>query len=241
MYAIPTISPKMAATWLLDSKIPKRKKMKDARGQEHHSQWRTSSTYATLNTTTQPYVVVVSEHVRPEVRHHHDQIINRKQPTEGTTSQQVGNLQATHNHWTKQLLGKQRRLVIPVRTPSSTNIARIITHSRLQKGRNDINNRSQLHASDHQQYQYPYPCWSCSRPSKTQIIRSWQHSLHITPSLTSHPGYWRWCSNHESRVSSSTSHADTWCRNSTNQTMTPLLLECPPWCSQKCCVFPHCG
>ena len=37
-----------------------------------------------------------------------------------------------------------------MRTPSSTNIARIITHSRLQKGRNDINNRSQLHASDHQ-------------------------------------------------------------------------------------------
>lgn len=40
------------------------------------------------------YVVILRKHVSPEVGNHHDEIINGEQPVEGSTSKQVGNLQA---------------------------------------------------------------------------------------------------------------------------------------------------
>ena len=44
---------------------------------------------------SETYVVILRQHVSPEVGNHHDEIINGEQPVEGSTSKQVGNLQAT--------------------------------------------------------------------------------------------------------------------------------------------------
>lgn len=44
---------------------------------------------------SETYVVILRKHVSPEVGNHHDEIINGEQPVEGSTSKQVGNLQAT--------------------------------------------------------------------------------------------------------------------------------------------------
>lgn len=89
----------------------------------------------------------MGEHVRPEVGNHHNEVIDCEQPAEGTTTKHVRNLhtrdQSTSSHRLSQIF------LILQTTPGSSHPLGCVGNTRLHKGGDHIDNRSNFHASNH--------------------------------------------------------------------------------------------
>lgn len=94
------------------------------------------------------YIILMGEHVRPEVGNHHDEIIDREQPAEGATAQHVGNLHTRHHTPASPRLSQI--LLVLQTAPGSSHPLGGVGNTRLHQGSDDVDDRSNLHASNHQ-------------------------------------------------------------------------------------------